>query len=649
MKNSMQNLAKNNLDKAGSAGKRAMLPLPSPLPALAILLPLLGVSPPTHAATMNPPQRQKFQSYASGKIRAVFHTLNHSDNFTAARQSLDNLFETVIGYDHTTHLQVIRRADFARRLVNQLANVKNSNKRRTLLRWLLANHALAGTLVFLVKPHQQNIAAVYNLLYRMHKELGQEAAAYPNLTAAICAVLYRPLVMHINENTARSPDPVALFKYYVKYQREMLFGIRHVPARLLIHVVDSDSSIRDMKWALAEFHGDPMVGRLFFKIRYDYSTLRNISGDTVALDRHGFNLPDILRYGGVCADQAFFAAQAGKAIGAPTAYDTGRSSVVGHAWVGFLQTAGRRGWWNFNVGRYAEYQGVVGMVLNPQTRRLEPDSFLSLSAQLIGTTQRQRWNAVALTDAALRLIGMKQAGESFNPVHPPVGVYGDRRRPRTDNIQTQLKFLHRAVDQCSGLAMAWFAVGYLADKGKLTRVEKKEWSNHLLRLCGQLYPDFTLAVLAPMASSIRNVREQNLLWNRLFAMFATRQFALAARVRMFQGAMWKKAGHENRAGACYLYVINHYANAGPFVITALQKAVQILRDQKRNNLIPQLYERTWAKIVPPPRWSAVFVHESNWYQVGRMLEEELRAMGKGSLARKVARELAVAQHPLTQN
>ncbi len=581
------------------------------------------------------------------KIKKDLAALVENGHFRIARKKLGRLEDQIIGYMPRNGLPALRHADFARRLVNQLSSISNHRHRMKMLKFLLANHELAATLVFLNRPGQQNVAQVYHRLAAMHRKLGPMVAAYPNLTAAICAVLYQPLTMHINENTVHSPDPVALFKYYVRYQRAMYFGIRGVPARLLIYVVDSCSSVPSMTWALNQYHGDSMVGQLFFRVPYDYSTF--LHGAKKEVDVKGYNLPNILRYGGVCADQAFFASQVGKAIGVPTAYDVGMSSVVGHAWVGFLQQVGNQAGWNFNVGRYREYRGVMGMVQNPMTRRHEPDSFMSLSGQLIGTTQQQRWNAVVLTDAAMRLLSFSGTHGTFSPGPLPAYVFGCAAKPLVNSVPVQLSLLQRAVHQCDGYAESWMLVGYLASKGKLTLAEKTLWTGALMRLCGQRYPDFAMAVMQPMIMSVKNPQQQNQFWNRAFRLFASTRFDLAAQVRMMQARLWRKAGHYNRAGRYLMDVIDQYANAGPFILQALHQAVAILRRQKHNSDITKLYEVTWARIHAPPRMADPFMHESNWYQVGKLLEKRLRGQGQSLMADKVRRELQAAGNPVAGN
>ena len=79
-------------------------------------------------------------------------------------------------------------------------------------------------------------------------------------------------------------------------------------------------------------------------------------------------LPNLVRFGGVCSDQAYFASTVAKAMGVPSAVITGTGPDVGHAWIGYLEVRGREAAWNLESGRYDAYKNVRGVAADPQTR-----------------------------------------------------------------------------------------------------------------------------------------------------------------------------------------------------------------------------------------------------------------------------------------
>jgi hypothetical protein len=575
---------------------------------------------------------------ARQQVAAILDQLEKSGDFAKAHEDLSALFDQAIGYSLAKDVDLIRDIDFALRMVGQLEKAPDS-RRVELLKFLRANDNAARALVFLIHP-RQDPKTIYELFDRLREKRGKELDKFATLTAAISVVHDRPLKQRVNENTAEAPDPIAIFDYYRQNEARMYFGIRAVPAELLIFVVDTKAQIREMEWALEKYARDDKVGARFFDIKYDYTHVRNGTPKQVTLS--GFNLPNIHRLGGICADQAYFAAGVGKAIGVPAVYTWGASGEVAHAWVGFLEATAQRGWWNFDIGRYEAYKGVRGIVFDPQLRENIPDSFVSLLAEMIGTKPGDRHNAVALADAVVRL--MKE-GKAFNPVAPN-GVNGTLAKPRKADLNAQLELLELAVRANPADRNCWLPIAELAKNGKLSLDLKKKWAGVIERLCGQKYPDFALALLAPMVMTVEDPREQNNLWNSAFAMFQNRM-DLAAAVRMQQAAMWEKHNDVDKAGQCYEDVIQRYANAGPFVIEALKKAEKALRDSKRSREIPVLYEQTWLKTERPKERAAPYASQSNWFRIGEMFATKLEEAGEAQKADAV-REMLGSVAPVAR-
>jgi hypothetical protein len=78
----------------------------------------------------------------------------------------------------------------------------------------------------------------------------------------------------------------------------------------------------------------------------------------------GYTLAEILREGGICVDQAYFASQAGKARGVPTLIFRGAALDGRHAWFGYLGQGQR---WNMEGGRDRSQNMVTGLAHDPQT------------------------------------------------------------------------------------------------------------------------------------------------------------------------------------------------------------------------------------------------------------------------------------------
>jgi hypothetical protein len=565
-----------------------------------------------------------FSQYVHARVGSILDGLAKDDDYAGATASLQTLFDQAVLYSPADRPDAIREADFALRLVSQLSQVPDE-QRKALLPYLRAHPSLAQTLAFLILPDQQPAADVYELLDKLREKRGEKISQFETLTAAICVVHYRTRTIRANENRVTSADPIDIFDYYSGNENRMFFGIKNVPAELLIYVVDTTASIPEMRWALAKYAGDKDVGKLFFDIKYDYDYLK--SGSAKKLTTEGFNLPNILTYGGVCVDQSYFATTVGKAIGVPATMDEGTSGDAGHAWVGFLQLSGRSAAWDFDYGRYQSYQGVEGNVQDPQTRQDIPDCQVSLLGELIGTKPVDRQNAAALTDAAHCLEALQK---SQTPVSAPptdeIGPSTMMAKPRACDTAAELGFIESALKQSVAYTPAWFMVRDLAVNKELSLKDKRHWSELLLRLGAQRYPDFTLSILMPMIQTIDDPKEQDSILTNILSLFAARK-DLSASILMAQASLWQTQNQTNRAGQCYMQVVTRYCNDGPFVLSALTGAEQLLRDSNRSDKIVTLYAQAWGQTSKPGDWAPEFVEQSNWYRIGQMYADRLRSAG----------------------
>src|SRR4029453_9774654 len=183
---------------------------------------------------------------------------------------------------------------------------------------------------------------------------------------------------------------------------------------------------------------------------------------------------------------------------------------------------------------------------------------------------------------------------------------------RAPTTADALALLEAGLSGSPGYAGGWMIIQKLAADDAPPLDDKKKWEGILFRLCGQRYPDFYLAVLAPMIRTVDELKEQNAFWNAAFQRFSGRP-DLAASVRMEQAEMFMREKNPAKAMECYQDVINRFANAGPFVLEALVKAETILQKAGNDRAVLGLYEHAWSQIRKPRNdMGSVFASQSNW-------------------------------------
>jgi hypothetical protein len=241
-----------------------------------------------------------------------------------------------------------------------------------LQRWLIGNPAVSEEYFSLITPVDY-LPRVFQILNELHARDPAKFKTYIHLALAI-AVVYDvppPQVWPHGQVSAEAlprkfPEPASAFAWFV--QQDQLGRTYHRLTRLeadeLKFVVDVAAPFAELEWAQQNVH-EPLsqLAAAYSMIRY--RTDRAVDGVAV-WPGATYRLPDILKAGGICADQAYFANEVGKAHGVPTLFFYGAGNDARHAWFGYLDGNQK---WQLDAGRYAEQRFVTGLARDPQTWR----------------------------------------------------------------------------------------------------------------------------------------------------------------------------------------------------------------------------------------------------------------------------------------
>jgi hypothetical protein len=215
------------------------------------------------------------------------------------------------------------------------------------------------------------VPQVLQVLGTLYRADPKNFADYPSLALAIAVVYDVPPPSdwpHGQVSPAalprRFPRPLETFAFFVKEDQagRTYHRLQHLGADELKFVVDVAASFDDLQWAqkvvdypLSHF------ALTYSMVRYRLDRARN---DVPMWPEATYTLSEILRQGGICVDQAYFACQVGKARGVPTLLFRGEGRDGRHAWFGYLDGAQK---WQLDAGRYAEQRFVTGLARDPQT------------------------------------------------------------------------------------------------------------------------------------------------------------------------------------------------------------------------------------------------------------------------------------------
>ncbi len=489
--------------------------------------------------------------------------------------------------------------------------------------------AFAQALATSYVPEADKAGNVCDLAIGVMGRKPEQAAKHPELAAAICLVFDDPkLGFRVNEHSVHPPGADLVWRYYTTNAKAMRFGVDIAP-ELLAFVVDVPASADEIAWAFKNYLKIPRVGALYPKVPYDYDVL---AGKPKKSNAAGWNLPNILQYGGICADQAYFTVTVAKAIGVPAVYTVGDNNSSGHAWAGFVHTDGKHPYWD-TEGRYDSYRGVLGQITDPQTGRRVPDAVMPMLVEW-GLEPRQD----RLRSAVLRIVDDRLEDRSKEKDADAASLAAARERVLRD-----------ALRACPTDVRAWFAVRDLGASRGLDRAGMQAWFADICTLCGAHYPEMVFEVASPMIAGVASGEEQHALWLSLADYLAgspANRGDLAARALVRDGAMWEAAKEPEKAGQAYEAVIRNFPDTGPPVRTALTRAAAILASQRDDERLLALYATAFGRMTPPKDMPGIFGRESTWFQVGKAYVDLLQRAGRGgdaaALDQRLERHLANA-------
>lgn len=243
----------------------------------------------------------------------------------------------------------------------------------------------------LIRAYLENIqkedrrGQVLEILSKMQVRTPQETKDLPALAVAIALVLDQPFPVtwpHHQVAASAVPkevvDPVHRLKEMAQLQakRRYALNLPDLSVNELKFLVDHPLPESEMEWARKNVTTSrSSFEKVFASIRYDFARLQ---AGVMTWPYPNYRLADIKEKGGICVDQGYLAAMAGKARGLPTLFFTGQGDSGGHAWFGYLDAPGR---WVTDCGKYAEENYPVGQAMDPQTWKPITDTELIFLAK----------------------------------------------------------------------------------------------------------------------------------------------------------------------------------------------------------------------------------------------------------------------------
>ena len=500
---------------------------------------------------------------------------------------------------------------------------------------LRAIPSLHHALTPLVKPDEDDLNRAFSLALDIAQEAPRAFKGRNNPAALIAAMA----VVHdtayqdrINENIAESGSLRELVPFLLSLpaRRTTMNGFLQLPPEALVHVVDLTIPASEGEWALTNYGARRGLTDLYHEVLYDWNHV--LDGAPKELTRQGFSLRNVMNFGGVCADQAWFTTTVMEVRGIPAAVVVGRDATVGHAWVGWFEFAGRSARFNTDTGRYESYQKVPGLVKDPQTSGTIGEGRMGMLARFSTLDSKQRQLGRAIRSV------LKRVEDRMNLTsEAPTDEDANAIAPTTPT--DRLNWVNALLAVAPSDPGAWDILAAASQEGAFTDEALNTFTDTLLAESSDA-PDFALEVLEAMAEGLTDAERAGNILERVAGLLARNRPDLAARALLAAGDAFAAAGQQDEAGKRYERITSSYANDGPWVLDAARRVLNVLNDQGRlaaNG--PAYVESIFSRVKKPEFMSSEWARQSNWYQLGMLLSETLSRTGRPGQGSDVMRRI----------
>lgn len=565
------------------------------------------------------PEPTEFTSWFEARVESTLNVLADGGDAAKASRDLAALLHTGAAYAPDSELSCLTTAAAWSQLLPLLSGDKKVDHGPTIA-YLRSNPALAVELGLLFAQGRDR-PAVATVLAELISSAGTTVGKFPALAAAVCVVYDVP---HTARSSSMEPErpvriqPADVFEYFVANKAALAYPPESLPPQLLVYLVETTAEPSELQWALARHGGDRNVGKRYNDLVYDTGWLKH--NKPKKIESLPYTLPNLKQVGGVCEEQAYYAAHVARAIGVPGVVIGGRDAEMSHVWVGFLQRLPDTLAWNMDEGRYKEYEKLRGRIQDPQLRQEISDDELSLTARLAAVPTQTRQTASAMLVASRALRG-KAA--------PPEGGIG-REEPRTD----ALTLVEAAHERTPDLPAVWREVARVS--GSMSAAQRQAWFARTSAVAKRRLPTFAYESLAGMIDSIESPKEKIAAWEWAFKEYRGRA-DLAGDAKLKQAKAMLHA--EDPAGAydAVMMVIRTFPNDGTVIVDATREAERLLTKTGKQAAIPDVLGEAFRRIGRPPTNSAVAFRQSNYFQVGDAYAKALEKAGRTNEAQRVRR------------
>lgn len=519
---------------------------------------------------------------------------------------------------------------------------------KELPQWLLEHRGVSRRLFRAMedvdKP-AESLKALWELVAADEKAVLE----YPELAAAFATC--QPL-----EHYRPQPEPCSMaesFRYYTRSTVDFRYDLKKMPFEISRYLADTRLNLKERRWAVGKYAKSANPAKSYFDLKYDDDHYRK--GEPKKIAKLPYTLPSLRSTGGVCIEQAYYAAEVCKALGMPATIVSGRGrSGIAHAWVACLKISrgGTKARWDSDTGRYRALKYYTGQLRSPSTGRSILDSELMLvggAAQLPLSRREEADAAVALARMVDRLrdstptVELDVINGLASRYDQPAAAKEGQAKASTDWIQAKRKLdlalvedlMDMAVDRNLAFRPAWVFLIEMRQSDRLPVEHLDRFFDTLIGRTAEAFPDYSCEMVLRIVPTLSDASTREKVYRRALGVYGGRP-DLTGRILTALGDDYRDRDKKRKALTAYEQAAVRSVKVPEVVLMASARAEAMLVEARRRDVAIKMYQKLFSKAK---KEKTAFRTQTAHYQLGMRLVQLFRDAGEHSAARRVLAKL----------
>lgn len=617
-------------DRPATARRPPCCPLRRPSRALVLAAALLawaGAGAPAAGQVSAADDRRLSEQAMQDLARAC-----KDGNFAAAEARTRGWLFQRLARGPLDRLQAPTDMVYVLRACRYLALADRIDKERKLSAWLAGRRDVSRLLFRAleeVPSPEESLRKFQSLLAADEKKV----LAYVNLSVAMATSL--PFQHYV-----RQPKPASMlesFGWYTDPNIAFRCDLKALPMEMCRYLADTQLSLDERRWALNKYAQMTDLPSVYFQVQYDMDYF--FKGTPKKISKVDYTLPNLLQYGGICIDQAYFTSQVCKALGMPAAIVGGHNAAgEPHAWIACVKTR-RQGArtlteWDTQTARWEEQKFYTGTVVDPASgQRIHDSELVLLGAAMSLPLDRREEADAATTLAAMVAEAIKSQSDELKAA----GKIGPA-------VVEQL--LVEAVNRNLAHKRAWELAIRLRQSGQLSTDCLDRLFALLVDRTAKDYPDYSCSLALRIVPTYEAARREKI-YQRGAEVYSHRP-DLQAQLLIALGDDYAAQGKKDQALKTYRQVVAEARELTEILLIAARRAENVMVAGGHRDQAFQMYKQLFGDVRKGNPRAADYT-QSAYYQLGRRLSELLGEDGQADAARQIRRKIGNSTRTIEGN